>query len=373
MKDKIAITKIQHFVPQFFQRYFSYENNGKTIGTFNVNNQIYIPSTSIRTQSYDNYLYGKSGDLETWLAELESKSAPIFRSMWENEKLPMYESINQLEMLHFLLILDLRNPIRFNNLGNYEEIIKKTKSSITGQNINEDLVSVFQHLQTEQGKILLLTDAVKIVPDLIDLKYKLIKNITNIPFIISDNPLVIYNQFLEKRKWNLVSQRGYGSKGLQMFLPVNDNYMLVVYDTDVYKVGNKKSTVVEIDDVASINQLNILQFLNSNNTVSFNHRASEYYIRTIYEKSKNYKKANQAFVNVHKVFDNNGVVKALEEVVEVGVTDLKIKLQIQKITQLSKSNFIKLDDRLAQYRKGIELNKNHILVNDRIKLNNDSR
>lgn len=361
MTQKKNITKIQHFVPQFFQRYFSFNNNRKTIGMFNVNNEKYISSTAIRTQLYNDYLYGKSGDLETWLSELEGKSAPIFRAMWESEKLPAWETITQAEMLHFLVVMDLRNPVRFNNLKNFEGLIAKTKSRITGKNIPDDLITVFKEMQNEKGKINSLISAVKIVPDLVDLKYKLLKNTTKFPFIISDNPLIIYNQFLEKREWNIVSQRGYGSKGLQMFLPVNDSYMLVVYDADIYKVGNKKEKVVEVNDISSINDLNILQFLNSTDTINFNERASEHYIRTLYEKSKSFRKANEAFVNVRKIDDGNGGEKSLEEVVEVGVTDLKTKLKVQKIKFLSKSVAIELDDRLAQFRKGVELNKNHIL------------
>lgn len=354
---KRSANKIQHFVPQFFQRYFSFNNNGKTIGMFNVNNNVFISSTPIRTQLYDDYLYGKSGELETWLSELESKSAPIFRAMWEGETLPFYESETQLKMLHFLVILDLRNPTRFNTLQNFENLVKRTKSSITGKNIPTNLITVFKELQSERGKIRSLIGAVKIVPDLIDLKYKLLKNTTQIPFIISDNPLVIYNQFLEKRKWNFVSQRGYGSKGLQMFLPVNDQYMLVLYDADIYKVGNKKDTLVEIDDLESINQLNILQFLNSTDTINFNHKATEHYIRTLHEKSLGYKKANEAFIKVHRIDDGKGGVKPMEEAIEIGVTDLKINLSVQKIKFLSKSVAVKLDNKLAQYRKGVKLNE----------------
>lgn len=366
MAEKNNSTKIQHFVPQFFQKYFSFNNNRKTIGMFNVNNEIYISSTAIRTQLYDDYLYGKSGVLETWLSELESKSAPIFRAMWEREELPVFETITQAKMLHFLVILDLRNPVRFNNLKNFEELIAETKSSVTGKNISTDLVTTFKELQNEKGKIQSLISAIKVVPDLIDLKYKLLKNTSKFPFIISDNPLVIYNQFMEKHNWNIVSQRGYGSKGLQMFLPINDNYMLIVYDADVYKIGNKKEKVVEINDISSIEKLNILQFLNSTDTINFNHRASEHYIRRLFEKSKNFKKANEAFVKIHKVDDGNGGTKPLEEVVEIGVTDLKANLSVQKIRLLSKSVSIKLDDRLAQYRKGVELSKDHILNNQKL-------
>ena len=41
MAQKKQIPKIQHFVPQFFQRFFSFENNGKTIGMFETNRNVF--------------------------------------------------------------------------------------------------------------------------------------------------------------------------------------------------------------------------------------------------------------------------------------------------------------------------------------------
>lgn len=361
MKNKKDITKIQHFVPQFFQRYFSFNNNDKTIGIFNVNNGIFRESTKINKQLYKNYFYGKSGQLEDWLSELESKSAPIFRAMWESESLPPYKSIIQLEMLNFLIVLDLRNPIRFNNLRNLEELIKITKSKIRNGNVPANLIETFKYLRSDRGKIDSLINAVKIVPEMVDLKYKLIKNISNSPFIISDNPLILYNQFFERRNLNIIGQRGYGQKGLQMFLPIDDKYMLVVYDSSIYKVGNRKEKVVIIDDELSVDQLNILQFLNSTDTICFNHRASEHYIRTLFEQSKRFKKANEVFIKVNQIDDLHGGLRPDIEIVELGITDLNIKLSIQKINFTSSSISIKIENYLDQYRKGVNLTKDKII------------
>lgn len=369
MDEKRKTTKIQHFVPQFFQRYFSFNNNGKTIGMFNVNNGVFIKSTEIKTQLYEDYLYGKSGQLEVWLSKLENKSAPIFREMLENETLPRYQSNQHHEMLNFLIVLDLRNPIRFNSLKSFEELIKNTKSKIRNENIPTHLVETFKYLSTERGKTASLTNVVKIIPEMIDLKYKLIKNISNRPFIISDNPLIIYNQLLEKRKSHILNQRGYGQKGLQMLLPINEKYMLVVYDANIYKVGNRNDKVVLIDNVLSIDQLNILQFLNSSETICFNHRASEHYIKTLFDKSKSFKKANEIYINVRHINDRKSKIKPDVEVVELGITDLKINLVIQKITFTSSSVAVKINSISDQYRKGVYLSKDEIIENISISKN----
>lgn len=187
-----------------------------------------------------------------------------------------------------------------------------------------------------------------------NLKYKLIKNRTSNPFIISDNPLVLYNQFLEKRNWKFGSQRDFGLKGLQLFLPLNDSYMLAVYDSDIYKLGNKKEQIVSIDDKNSIDQLNLLQFLNSESTVNFNHKASEHYIRTLQEKSKKHKKANDDFISVHELKLPKGIDNLTAQMIEMGVSDLNIRLSLQKLNFTSKSCAVKLHSISDQYRKNVK-------------------
>ena len=355
MQKKSSVPKKQHFVPQFLQRYFSYEDNQKQIGQFNIVNEHFEESTSIDGQLQKKYYYGKSGKLEIWLKELENRSAPIFRKMWEKEILPDLESINQLQMLHFIIVLDLRNPNRL-------EIYDKHKS-LDKEKENEFIYKSFESLKNEDEKLKLLIKAVEIVPKLIDFKFKLLKNETKAPFIISDNPLIIYNQFLENRKYQEGSHRGYDVIGLQFFLPLNSEYMLIIYDKEIYKVGNKKEKVVEINDVETINQLNLLQFLNSTDTIIFNHKASEHYIRTIFEKSKKIKKANYPIIKHHNIIDNKGNQVLNEKIGELGVTDLKINLFIPKIKFLAKSKSIKFHNRLDLFRKDCKPSEKHILNN----------
>jgi hypothetical protein len=351
---KKQIPKVQHFVPQFFQRFFSYENNGKTISMFQTNSDVFKTHVKISDHLGRKHFYGSDGVLEEWLSKLESDSAPIFREMWENEKLPATRSPNHFKMLHFLVILDLRNPIHYKILKNFEHRLSNTKSKISEGNVSPDMIPGIQEQQSDKGKLSSMQSAELLVPDLLPLKYKLIKNNTLSPFIISDNPLVMYNQFLEQRNWKFGSQRDFGLKGLQLFLPLNDSYMLVVYDCGIYKLGNKKEQIVQIDDRNSIDQLNLLQFLNSETIVNFNHRATEHYIRTLQEKSRKYKKANEDFINVHKLRNPKEGNNFSAQLIEMGVSDLNVKLNVQKLNFISKSRTIKLRTITDQYRTNVK-------------------
>ncbi len=206
VQKKKQIPKIQHFVPQFFQRFFSFENNGKTIGMFETNRNVFKSHVKISSHLGKKYFYGRDGELEEWLAKLESDSAPIFREIWEKEKLPIPRSTNHFKILHFLIVLDIRNPIHFKILKNFEQKLLNTKSKISEGNISANMIPGLQEQQSDKGKLRSLKSAELLVPDLLNLKYKLIKNKTSNPFIISDNPLIMYNQFLEKETGNLAAK-----------------------------------------------------------------------------------------------------------------------------------------------------------------------
>ena len=81
---------------------------------------------------------------------------------------------------------------------------------------------------------------------------------------MSDNPAVLYNQFLEKRK-EPGGDTGIQKKGLQIFLPLDPQHLLMLYDGDVYRVGGRAHTEphLAVEREADIEVLNILQAANA--------------------------------------------------------------------------------------------------------------
>ncbi|MDR6761918.1 hypothetical protein J2Y38_002129 [Flavobacterium sp. 2755] len=58
MAPKKQIPKIQHFVPHFFQRFFSFENNGKTIGMFETTRDVFNRHVKISSHLGRKHFYG---------------------------------------------------------------------------------------------------------------------------------------------------------------------------------------------------------------------------------------------------------------------------------------------------------------------------
>lgn len=367
LRNDMNSPRIQHFVPQFFLRNFSFQDNGKSIGMFDLEKDIFRDSVAIRTQSAKDHFYGDSGKLEEWLGRLETKAAPIFKRMLDRQILPAAGSEEHFHMLQFALLLDGRNPSRFKLLKEFHKLIEDTPSDMTGEKLPPILLPSLEWSCSPEGMLSALTDSEGMIRELVDLQFKLLKNNTPIPFIISDNPLVIYNQLLEKLSWTFMSQRNYGFKGFQLFLPVSDSLTLIMYDANIYKVGNRKERVLYIDDVGSVDQLNLLQLLNATTTVNFNHQASETYLRELLRKSKRYTRPNQAFLKMHQMgTKTQGAFEIQGQKVELGITDLEIGLKVQHVRYTSKAAHFRIRKEADLYRKGIQINRDRAIPSVKI-------
>ena len=152
---------------------------------------------------------------------------------------------------------------------------------------------------------------------------------------------------MEKRKWKYGSHNGFGSLGAQWIIPLNAEYLLFFYDENIYKVGNRREKIVEISETKSIDQLNILQYLNSTNNIFFNHSTQKEYVEFIANLSTKYQKPNECY---KEVYIPEKTDKENEELIFLGITDLKINLSLQKVNMHSKSQRLKLDDKIVQLR-----------------------
>ena len=337
-------------------RYFSYENNNKQVGVYNQRNKQFIPTAKLKTQASKKYFYGKDGELEEWLSTIESIVSPILLKIISNQELPTLMTTTHCDLLFFIILLDLRNPVRLNHWIKGRELFKERLISKNPDNINSSIIKTIDEMNNQDYNTigLLISNTKGIVHYCMDLEIKVLKNMTETPFISSDYPLIKYNQFLEKRKWNYAGHNGYGTVGLQLFMPINDKYMLIIYDSNIYKVGDKKEKFVEITDIDTINQFNLLQCLNCFENLFFNQKVSNFYIEKLNEKAMKFKKANEALLKFYEVKDKDGNLNPYEEILTIESTDLKVNLNLQKIKFSSKAAGIKLDNCAVQFRSKAE-------------------
>lgn len=104
-------------------------------------------------------------------------------------------------------------------------------------------------------------------------------NDTDVPFILSDCPVVKYNPYLIE--CTNIDTFGWYHRGILAFLPISSNFVLGLIDTQIYKVKYLKKGKIIISDEQQINELNKLFALQAENYIFFNQSIKSEYIESL--------------------------------------------------------------------------------------------
>ncbi len=244
-----------HYVPQFYLKNFS---GNKSIGLYNFKIKKFVDEASIRDVAGKDYLYGEDNQLEDFFSNLERKWSNVINTIINTEHLPL-DSEEYTYLIMFVFLSDARGvevadafyEDKLVEGKNIARIMRKAgKLDVTDEWIdNLDVKIDRPNLPFIQN----LSSSVRIMSDLCPL---LIINETNLSFITSDRPVVIYNRwFVEK---NFLQPCGFGQMGLQVFVPISGRICFCLYDDHVYenKYGYKdririyrKETIKELNSI----------------------------------------------------------------------------------------------------------------------------
>ena len=163
-----------------------------------------------------------------------------------------------------------------------------------------------------------------------------------------------YNQFLEQKKWPN-SKSGYGVTGLQIFVPITPKHVILFFDSGIYKVGFKRQQTLELNNTKDIDEINILNIINCFDTIFFNHEANEHYVRTLFTRSKKFKRANMSQAELSYLVENDEDYKQMrnngnKNFMIMNITDCETKFNISGIKIHSKGKNHKLNPSMAQLR-----------------------
>jgi hypothetical protein len=328
----MAEKKNQHYVPQFYLREFSFENNRKQIGIFNIDTSVYAQQATIKFQASKKYYYGEDLVVENALSEIEMLVAPTIQEIIRTRKLPQRNTEAHFHLLTFVVLSFLRTTVHENSLNDGTDKIFKTiyNDHPDFKNEREDF-----YIQFSNASVIGITQMDKLIPMGIDLSFKLLINDSNNPFITSDNPVVKYNTLLEQKKIHggIV---GLGAIGLQVFLPVSPDLMIMFYDHDSYSIGSFGVPVFALKNESVVDDLNFLHFLNCERIIFFDDQANEEYIKRLHEKSKYFTRANQAIVTEHELRDRQGKTLPNNTILHSRTTECRTNLSLPFIKTLSK-------------------------------------
>ncbi|WP_316200661.1 MULTISPECIES: DUF4238 domain-containing protein [unclassified Bradyrhizobium] len=252
--------KKHHFVPKFYLRNFS--GDGKSIGIYNISSQRVISKGNLRNQCYRDYFYGKDLTVEHALAGMEGAAAELINNaILKNEAVPRPFSAEHIILSHFIVLQAARTNYEADAMA--ESTDKLFKTIYRGQFDDLDQYEI----GFEDPVLMSLQVASRMVPAVYDLKIKLLRNNSGLGLITSDNPIVRHNQHFEGNE--RAGHTGLGQAGLQIFLPLSPKYLILLYDAQTYKVGEKNCRVVTISSSDDVVALNELQWLNAHENVYF--------------------------------------------------------------------------------------------------------
>lgn len=265
--EKKGETKNQHYVPRFYQRYFSIDS--KNIGAYVISSDKNILLAPIKNQSSGDYFYSENMKIEHALGKMEELSKNVIDKIIANPKERLTKE-EQYTLYVFTMMQEGRTLAQANLIQEYVNDILRTIAKEhfgilrkSGQedldDITDDILDKVSFNLGKPGVFALGTQA-QLVNTCIDLEYKILINNTEIPFITSNNPAALYNQFME-RMGN--PTYALGSRGLQIYLPLTPTLGVMYYDPKCYKLGDRKKTYVEITQDKDIYELNKLTASNA--------------------------------------------------------------------------------------------------------------
>lgn len=340
----MAENKKQHYVPKFYLKLFSNSHSSSHIKIFVKSTNKIIPNGDLKNQTCENYFYGKDIKIEKEFSKIEDEVSRIVSEITESKTLPKLQNVDYKSLWIFTFLQNSRTKYRADETN---EMINKTLKTIFKNDIRlKDKIDEVE-FGYKNPVLLNLDTLINTIVVTKDLKCKLIINQTNKPFVTSDNPIVLYNQFLEQRNHQF-GKCGLASKGLQVFYPINPELALIYYDEKVYKIGFRKRNYVRTSNEKDIESLNILQFLNSDKVVYSNEKATDYYLETLMTKASKYNTSRGSDINEY--FEKTDDDETSSVILHNQKKDLETNLNLSFIKQTTHGKTYKMSSYIVELR-----------------------
>lgn len=255
--------KSQHYVPQFYMRYFA-DATGKCIGIHVLKSGKRIANAPITGQACKDYFYGKDGGAERALGKVEGPTVPIINHLRAGDPPPEIGSEDHERLMFYIGIQHCRTLAAEAEHQNGSEqaakSILKTQAELEG---NETILRALNHVRIKRTNAVseMLGYATVAASLLTDLRLLLVRNHSGVPFIASDTPVVLHNRLYEGS--GQIGVTGYANIGLQIILPLGPDLALLAYDGAAYRVEGAVDGAVRLMDLDAVGLINDLQWENA--------------------------------------------------------------------------------------------------------------
>lgn len=269
--------KDQHYVPRFYLKNFSSNNN---IGTYNLKTRRFFRRSHIALCS-KKYFYSKESKFEKAISPLEGKYSRAINRLIRAKDLSKLDIEDYNAILSFVVFQNSRTSrekLNSQRMLEYQVEVLKEAIKLNKPEISDELINT---VDIEWNvHFFRMGYALSCGPLLIsDLDSKIIINRSTRDFITSDEPVVFYNTRFNDMGYGTT---GFQTPGLQIFCPLDTKTMLIFYDKEYYDLGLGNRVNVFLD--SDVDSLNLLQFFNSKNNIFFSKDDHRNYIGHLHSK-----------------------------------------------------------------------------------------
>lgn len=281
--------KNQHYVPKHYLR--AWAADGK-LNLLPLSAGEIFPDTTDSVCSR-NYFYGNPPVVEDELANLDGYHAHPFNELRGGDDLTDLSQQRIDLLLSFITTQRTRSRATKEDIKQGYDYLKDAVEDDMKADRYEDKIEWKDDFDEEEKKErlveahllgvhhFLIAEGIFAFIGIKDLAGVMLCNVTDQEFIVSDAPMVL-DIPRYKHQLGLVPA-GIGNRGLQIYCPVDQNHILLLYDPDVYRFDHNSQRQVLIKDEEVVDELNLLQFHNAESIVMFN-ESSEDYILDLYDR-----------------------------------------------------------------------------------------
>lgn len=345
--------KKHHYVPRFYLKRFSPDE--RSICLWNINRKKLVPKANLKNQCYEDYFYGKELAVEKALGMVEDHASKILKLIDEYKIQPPLDGEDHITLVLYMLMQYGRTAYTADALDDVNDKMMKylfgPQAEKEGIDLSKFTIGIKDSAKFSLGLI------TPLYPLLLDLDCKLLLNETNIDFITSDNPVVLYNQLFTFKKHG--SNTGLTSKGLQIFFPISSNLLLLFYDYESYTIGSRSKPVVKVCLPKDVYELNTLQMTSAYENIYF--ESINFDVDALYKKASTFRRSQKSKMSVFSGEEDESTRKELIATSREDVrTNLKLSfVKLTKKTKVWRNKFQKLRMQPAVVVRNKELVDSH--------------
>lgn len=250
----------QHYVPKFHLDYFTFDEENERVWVFDKPNESAFPKATSNVGG-DDFFYDPEwepeAEVEEFLRQVERAALHPYDVIVQTKSLSCITRKDKRNLANFLALQWMRTEERRNSIRDVGKLVEETleeRFGIKWSMGNEDEIEREVAETHSEGMTM---DRVEEISDvLMEKRWFVMENLTDMVLWTSDHPLVSHNQ-LDFPEW--ASGKGLAVEGVQVFFPLTPDLMLQMADPAYFWMAPQDTMIADEDNISFYNELQVRQ------------------------------------------------------------------------------------------------------------------